>query len=306
MNKDALAASTRQRILNESRKLGISHELLTRRYVFERFLARLAQSALRDRLVLKGAMALVAVTKSFGRATRDMDMLGLDQLTAAQALDAIRTIATTDPGDADAISFDPMSFSAVEINQAHEEPGHQISGIAKIGSMQVPLKIEIVHGNVVSPAPMKMRYPTVLDGTTAPEILCYTPETMLAEKFEAIVSLGTGTSRFKDFYDVRELSRKVPFIGAAVAEAFRATFSQRGTELPTVAPASFLSEFAQTGETGWKHFLKKLATTDAQSFTEMVAEIEPFVMKISAMARGDESEVDWTPGRGWSSLGCSL
>jgi hypothetical protein len=59
MNKDALADSTRQRILNESRKLGISHELLTRRYVFERFLARLAHSALRDRLVLKGAMALV-------------------------------------------------------------------------------------------------------------------------------------------------------------------------------------------------------------------------------------------------------
>ena len=85
MNKDALADSTRQRILNESRKLGISHELLTRRYVFERFLARLAHSALRDRLVLKGAMALVAVTKSFGRATRDMDMLGLDRLTAAQA-----------------------------------------------------------------------------------------------------------------------------------------------------------------------------------------------------------------------------
>jgi hypothetical protein len=292
MNNDALAASTRQGILNESCKLGISHELLTRRYVFERFLARLAHSALRDRLVLRGAMALVAVTKSFGYATRDMDMLGLDKLTAAQALDAIRTIATTEPGDADAISFDPMSFSAVEINQAYEEPGHQISGVAKVGSMQVPLKIEIVHGNVVSPA--------VLDGTASPEILCYTPETMLAEKFEAIVSLGTGTSRFKDFYDVRELSRKVRFVGVAVAEAFRATFSQRGTELPTVVPESFLPGFAQTGETGWKHFLRKLATTDAQSFAEMVAEIEPFVMKISAMARRDESEIDWMPGRGWS------
>ncbi|WP_194460355.1 nucleotidyl transferase AbiEii/AbiGii toxin family protein [Bradyrhizobium sp. CCBAU 53421] len=120
------------------------------------------------------------------------------------------------------------------------------------------------------------------------------------------MSSGTSTSRFKDFYDVRELSRKVPFVGAAVAEAFRATFSQRGTELPAVVPESFLSGFAQIGETGWKHFLKKLATTDAQSFAEMVAEIEPFVMKTSAMARGGESELDWMPGRGWSSLGCSL
>jgi hypothetical protein len=152
----------------------------------------LAHSDVRERLVLKGAMALVAVTKSFDRATRDLDMLGLEALTASQALDLVRTIAMADPGDPDAIVFQASDFSVLPINIAEEEQGHQISGVARIGSMQVPLKIEISHGHVVSPAPMRMKYPTVLEGSEAPGILCYTPETMLAEKFEAIVSLGPG------------------------------------------------------------------------------------------------------------------
>jgi hypothetical protein len=193
MTKNSSAASVLARIQNEARMLGVSHELLMRRYVFERFLCRLSQSPHRDVLVLKGAMALVAVTKNFGRETRDLDMLGLQTLTAPQALDLIRTVAGTSPSDPDPVDFDLATFSVEPINVKNEEPGHQISGQAKIGNARIPLKIEISHGHVVSPAPMRMQYPTVLDGSHAPEILCYTPETMLAEKFEAIVSLGTHT-----------------------------------------------------------------------------------------------------------------
>jgi hypothetical protein len=80
-------------------------------------------------------------------------MLGLEALTASQALDLVRTIAMADPGDPDAIVFQASDFSVLPINIAEEEQGHQISGVARIGSMQVPLKIEISHGHVVSPAP---------------------------------------------------------------------------------------------------------------------------------------------------------
>jgi predicted nucleotidyltransferase component of viral defense system len=301
MTKTSSAASVLARIQNEAKALGVSHELLMRRYVFERFLFRLSQSAQRDTLVLKGAMALAAVTRTFGRATRDLDMLGLETLSASQALDQIRTIAETSPSDPDPVVFDVAGFSVEAINVRAEEPGHQVSGQARIGNARIPLKIEIAHGHVVSPAPMRMRYPTVLDGTEAPEILCYTPETMLAEKFEAIVSLGVHTSRFKDFYDVRELSRKIPFDGAAAAAAFRATFERRGTSLPTEVPASFLPAFADIGAAGWRHFLKKLAASDPQSFVDLIAEIEPFVMRIAAMARSDGAEADWVPQSGWTS-----
>ncbi len=227
-------------------------------------------------------------------------MLGLDHLTVAQALEAIRTIATTDPGDADAISFDPMRSPPSRSTRPTRSLDIRYRASPKLVRCSSAQDRDRARQRGVAGADEDALSDSARLDDRSGDPLLYAG-TMLAEKFEAIVSLGTGTSRFKDFYDVRELSRKVPFAGAAVAVAFRATFSQRGTKLPTVVPESLLSGFAQTGETGWKHFLKKLATTDAQSFAEMVAEIEPFVRKISAMARGDESEVDWMPGRGWSS-----
>jgi len=171
------APSVLQRILNESRKLGVTHELLTRRYVFERFLVRLSQSEWREKLVLKGAMALVAVTRNYGRTTRDMDMLGLQQLTSGEALAAIKAIASVAPSDGDPVVFDVDAFKVDTINVEADEPGHQITGEARIGNAKIPLKIEISHGHLVSPTPAEMNYPTVLADGEAPNILCYTPET---------------------------------------------------------------------------------------------------------------------------------
>jgi hypothetical protein len=99
-----------------------------RRYVFERFLVRLSQSDWRDRLVLKGAMALVAVTHNYVRATRDMDMLGLDQLSPQEALDAIKVIASVQPSDEDPIVFDLTKFAVGTINATAEEPGTKSRG----------------------------------------------------------------------------------------------------------------------------------------------------------------------------------
>ena len=299
MINEGLAASRNAKIINEAKAIGVSPEMLMRRYVFERFLVRLGRSEHREKLVLKGAMALVAVTRSMNRITRDMDMLGLEKLTPAQALGLVKAIAASDPYEADAVWFDLGSFTVEAINARAEEPGHQIKGMAKVGNTQIPLKIEISHGHTVTPAPMSMRYPTVLEDTSAPDILCYTPETILAEKFEAITSLGTSTSRFKDFYDVRELGRKVPFNGIAAAAAFQATFGHRETELPTSPPASFLPDFHAAGERGWQSFMKKQGRSDPQSFADMIAEIEPFVMHIATMARDGSSVMDWEPGNGW-------
>jgi Nucleotidyl transferase AbiEii toxin, Type IV TA system len=210
-----------------------------------------------------------------------MDMLGLEQLSPQEALDAIKAIASVKPSDEDPIAFDLARLTVETINATAEEPGHQITGEARIGSAVIPIKIEISHGHVVSPAPVKMIYPTVLPGTEAPEILCYTAETMLAEKFEAICSLGKSNSRFKDFYDVRELSRRVNFEGATVAYAFKATFGKRRTPIPETPPESFLPSFCEEGEKGWRSFLSRLAQQEPQSFAEMVAEIEPFAMRIA-------------------------
>lgn len=277
------------------------HDLMLRRYAFERFLVRLAESKYRESFVLKGAMALIAVTGSFNRPTRDMDMLGLEALEVEEAIEVLREIAAVDPKQADGLTFVVDSFAAEVINSTHEEPGTRITGYAYLGGVRIPLKIEISHGHLVTPAPMDMDYPTVLGGTSSANILCYTRETMLSEKFEAICSLGTHTSRFKDFYDIRELSRKLEFDGVVAAEAFRRTFTKRETPIPAGSPSAFAPEFFELGDRGWKAFLRKQGIKDDQSFAEVVAEIEPFVTAIAGMALNNRPLARWTPGAGWAS-----
>jgi hypothetical protein len=66
---------------------------------------------------------------------------------------------------------------------------------------------------------------------------------MIAEKFEAMVSLGLANSRMKDFYDIWSLSREFSFDGASLSEAIRKTFARRGTGFPTAMPVVFTQEF---------------------------------------------------------------
>jgi hypothetical protein len=108
------------------------------------------------RQLLKGAMALVAVTRNYIRATRDMDIMGFDQLSPQEALDAIKAIASVKPSDEDSIIFDLAKLTVQTINATAEEPGNQITGEARVGSAATPIKIEISHGHVASPAPVKM------------------------------------------------------------------------------------------------------------------------------------------------------
>jgi predicted nucleotidyltransferase component of viral defense system len=297
-----LSASRRSLLQNQANKLGVSNELVMRRYVFERFLDRLASSGHRDDLVLKGAMALIAVTDTPNRPTKDMDMLGIKPLSMEEALSLIRHVASIVPAQDDAVEFVPSSFQASVINEASDEPGTRILGEARIGNARIPLKIEISHGQAMTPGAVLMDYPTVLGGMTSPKILVYSKETMLAEKFEAIVSLGTHISRFKDFFDVRQLARKLEFDGGVAAAAFRNTFGNRGTEIPMGEPAAFDPAFAvNDGQRGWTSFLRKQQIKDPATFGEVIDEIRPFVMEIAAMARWDAPERRWTPGQGWSS-----
>ncbi|GJD90644.1 hypothetical protein BHAOGJBA_4186 [Methylobacterium hispanicum] len=297
-----LAASRRSLLQTQANKLGISNELMMRRYVFERFLDRLGSSGHRDELVLKGAMALIAVTQTFGRPTKDMDMLGLNPLSQGDALELIRQVASIAPEHDDAVEFIPSSFKASIINEEAKEPGTRILGEARIGTARIPIKIEISHGQAMTPGAVLMDYPTVLGGMAAPKVLVYSKETMLAEKFEAVVSLGTHISRFKDFYDIRQLARRLEFDGSVAATAFRNTFGNRGTDIPAAEPAAFAPAFAAVaGQRGWSSFLHKQVIKDPATFGEVIDEIRPFVMEVAAMARGDAPVRNWAPGGGWSS-----
>jgi nucleotidyltransferase AbiEii toxin of type IV toxin-antitoxin system len=80
-------------------------------------------------------------------------------------------------------------------------------------------------------------FPTLLD-LPAPTILAYARETVVAEKYHALVTLGLANSRMKDFYDLWALARQFTFEGATLAQAIESTFGRRQTPLPTSAPGA--------------------------------------------------------------------
>ena len=127
-----------------------------------------------------------------------------------------------------------------------------------------------------TPAPAKIRYPSILKLPTA-ELLAYNRETAIAEKFEAMVKLGELNSRMKDFFDIALLAATFAFDGAALAAAIRATFDCRKTELPT-DPVCFSDRFAEepTKAAQWKAFVRRSLLADAPAkFADVVLRARP-------------------------------
>jgi hypothetical protein len=116
---------------------------------------------------------------------------------------------------------------------------------------------------VIIPKPGRVKYPVLLD-FPSPELDRYTVESTLAEKFQAMVKLGSLNSRMKDFYDIWFLSRRFDFKGETLIEAIEKTFEKGKTPL-TIEPTTFNPTFMkdETKQAQWQGFIKKKKLTDA-------------------------------------------
>lgn len=294
-----VSASRLQKILNRSRELNTPYEMLLRRYAFDRFLKRMTVAGYERRLILKGALALNAYSETPTRPSKDIDFLG-EGITALNVLPIMSEIAQAELAQDDGIIFDVASFRAEPIQAKKEESGVRVTGVAKMGNVKIPLKIEVSFGHVVTPEPNFIKIPTLLDDGEEIRISAYTRETILAEKFEAMVSLGFGNSRIKDFFDIRVLKRTQYLSGDIATAALKNTFKKRETEIPKEYPIAFSEEFIKTvGDAQWKGFISKLGIRDKSSFAEVVAEIAPMCMGFADMANDLRPVEDWHPDLGF-------
>jgi hypothetical protein len=111
----------------------------------------------------------------------------------------------------------------------------------------------------------------------------YPRETVVAEKFEAMVNLGLANSRMKDFYDLLSLSREFRFEGRLLSEAMQNTFARRGTQLPAGKPVAFTPEFFEDAEkkkqwTGFRN--KNRGFVGEISLESVCREIAAFLMSV--------------------------
>jgi len=302
MNKlrENIAASVRQRLLNRARKDQRPFSELLQYYAMERFLYRLSKSPHAGRFILKGALMLRAWRSPEFRSTVDIDMLGRTSNEAADIVAQVRDIiAVKVPPDG--LTFDPDSIQAEKITEDADYEGIRIRFRGTLGLARVNMQVDIGFGDIVFPGPEESDLPTILD-LPAPRLLCYSRESTIAEKFEAMVKLRELNSRMKDFYDIWLLSRQFDFDGEKLAEAIRLTFDHRGTALPNEVVA-FSEGFIDAKQSQWKAFIKKLKQDHIpSSFADIVTGVSGFLVPIAvALSAGTTVSTRWTAPGSWVS-----
>jgi len=294
-----IPASVRQRLLNRAKSDRRPFNELLQYYAMERFLYRLSQSVHVDRFILKGALMLRVWRSPELRPTMDIDMLGITSNQEADIVAQVQDILTVDV-ETDGLAFDPASIQAERITEDADYEGIRIRFLGALGSARINMQIDIGFGDIVYPEPEESDLPTMLN-SPAPRLLCYSRESSIAEKFEAMVKLGMLNSRMKDFYDIWLLSRQYDFDGPRLTEAIRLTFERRGTKMPAEIDA-FTESFIEAKQTQWAAFRKRLGQEHVPIlFKEIAASVDSFLSPIVAVfSSGKQSPTNWTAPGPWA------
>lgn len=251
-----ISASIRQKLKNIAKNENKPFAEILQYYAMERFLYRLSKSPYINNFVLKGALMLVVWNVPDRRVTMDIDMLGKQTSNQEQDVEQlIKEILLTEVFE-DGLVFDTETLKIMTIKEDSEYSGIRATFKAFIDSARIPMQIDIGFGDVVYPEAKKELLQSYLS-MPAPEVFCYSKESAIAEKFEAIIKLDLFNSRMKDFYDIWLMSRCFDISIDTLSKAINKTFNNRGTILPKKA-SCFESEFCEYKQEAWKTFLKKI------------------------------------------------
>lgn len=276
-----IGASVRARLLNLARERGQPFQVLLTRFVLERLLYRLSLTAHRDRFVLKGAMLMTSWFKDPLRPTQDLDLLGFDEPDSEAMLAIFREVCGV-PID-DGVAFDEQALTVEHIREELEYGGLRLKTNASLDGARIRVLIDIGFGDAAEPADMVL--PVLLD-LPAPRLRAYRPETVIAEKFQAMVLLGRANSRMKDFYDIWVLSRSNQFAGDDLTRAIRATFDRRKTPIPAEVPDCLTPAFANdpAKQQQWESFVANVAMQPG-TLVDVVKDLAKFLMPQAEAAR---------------------
>ena len=294
-----VAASVRARLRDLARTTGVEFQLMLSDFAIERLLYRLGVSAYRDRFVLKGAILFKLWPEVLHRATWDLDLLGRGPNTIADVVAVVRGLCGIEVHDG--IVYDASSVGGEEIRASDEYAGVRVRLEARLAEARIPVQVDVGFGDAVIPAPVREHYPTLLDHLQ-PHILVYPREAVVAEKLEAMVSLGVTNSRMKDFYDVHVLASHFAFEGPTLAQAIRATFERRGTPFLEAGPLVLTRDFlaAPERQTQWRAFLRRgrlIAPPDAGDLADALQLFLGPILR--AAANGEGFSPHWPPGGPW-------
>ncbi|MBU0671552.1 MAG: nucleotidyl transferase AbiEii/AbiGii toxin family protein [Candidatus Margulisbacteria bacterium] len=294
-----IPASVRARLQNIAAKTGRPFFEVLQYYAMERFLYRFSQSEYADQFILKGALMFTVWQVPERRTTLDIDFSARFSNKVAAIEDMIKDVCKV-PVDPDGLVFNASSVKAKKIKENADYEGVRVKFHGLLGRSRVTMQIDVAFGDTMYPAPGIVDYPVILD-LPRPRLKGYPVESVVSEKFEAAVKLGSLNSRMKDFYDLWLMMRRFDFNGLRLTEALKRTFRHRKSQLPEHKPlfAEEMYDKESDRQTLWKAFLKKGEIEHApEKLSKVAHEIEKFLVSpLEAISKGQGYDKEWmTPG----------
>ena len=295
-----VGASVRARLLARARETRQDFSLVLTRYAIERLLYRIGVSRHADHFLLKGALLFDLWFDVPHRPTRDVDLLGFGSAELLLMESTFKEISAI--AEDDGVTFDPDTVRATEIRKDANYAGLRVGLLGSIDGARCQLQIDIGFGDAVTPEPDDVEYPVMLPEFAAPKLRAYPRYTVVAEKLEALTSLGLANSRMKDYFDLWVLARYAEFDANILCRAVRATFDRRATGLTGSVPLGLTDTFAQDAQKDaqWQAFLKR-NRLEGLALSEVIAALGRFLLPVvEAAASNSPLQGQWTSGGPWS------
>ena len=265
------AKSVKTRLLNLMNATGYKYMYLLARYFNERLLYRVSVSPYKDNFLLKGGSLLYAFNGLETRPTVDVDFMAQNISHDHELLEKVVKEILSTTCEEDGVTFDTEGLKSEPITIEKEYPGTRFYITARMDSIVYQMSVDIGFGDVVTPKPVIVDFPLLLEDIPAIHIKAYSLETVVAEKFHTMIVRDTGNSRMKDFFDCYQILTTKDLNDEGLFEAIRATFDNRGLERDGNLQL-FTNAFATDYERllRWSSFLKKIHWKENLAFSDVM------------------------------------
>lgn len=252
-----IKASVMARLQNKAKEENRPFSEMLQYYGMERFLYRVSRSKYADKFVLKGALMFMVWHVPERRATLDIDFLAQYDSKIAGIERMIKDICKIGVVS-DGLIFDHKNVRGQRIKEDADYEGVRVKFVGLLERSRIPMQIDIGFGDSVYPKPRMIEYPVTLD-FPKPKLKGYPLESIVSEKFEAMIKIGLLNSRMKDFYDIWLMMRQFDFKGSSVTGALKRTFTRRKTAFPEGERlfAEEIYDERSDRQALWNAFLKK-------------------------------------------------
>ncbi len=295
-------ASIQARLQSKVGEVAQSYNEILQYYGMERFLYRLSRTPHVNDFILKGGLMFYGLGIPMRRMTRDIDFLGISENAQRDILSVFRE-ALAIPFPEDGILFDEKTLRISDTQAENDQGGVRATFTGYLGKMRIPIQVDVGFSDEIAADTLSMDYPVILAGMERPHLKGYPPESIISEKFSAMIRFAEANSRWKDYYDIYLLTETFEFESHELANAIRATFENRPMELSGQIPSGLREAFAVSKQGEWDLFLQKakLSSDSVKDLAAVVNRIWQFLEYPLCEALSDENLPVkwWKRGEGW-------